>query len=367
MTKTMDIPNEPGWRQELAELTDFRVDRGRYARQEVMPKVRQLSQVSNLRSIGAIGFQWATMIVSAWAAIYSGHWLVYILAALVIASRMQCLGVLMHDGAHYLLFTNRMVNDVVSELCLAFPLGLSTTLYREEHLRHHRFTNTDQDPDASLPLADEDFRWPKTTRGCAWLIIRSILGLNLPRMFRATKQLSPWANLFSPLGPNLPLYSRILLVATTLSVYTVVLSSGMLIPMLVLFVVPGFTLLNFTNRVRVTSEHMRVAADHELNSTRTVVPNWLERFFVAPFGVSYHIEHHLFPSVPGRNLGRLHDILMDDPKFTEHAHVTHSYLGVLGELMTPAQACVAPVQESAMHRRGPTILPQPQADTEAAV
>jgi fatty acid desaturase len=347
--------------------TDFRVDRQRYPRQPMMAEVRRLSQVSNLRSAALIGFQWFIMIAAGWVAISSGHWAVYVLAAAIIAPRMQCLGVLMHDGAHYLLFTNRLANDVASDMLLAFPLGLSTTLYRHDHFVHHRFTNSDEDPDVILQKSDEDFRWPKTKRGCAWLIFRSIFGLNLPQMFHATKEWSPWANLFSPLGPKLPLYSRLLLVASTVGVYTVVVSTGMLVPMIFLVVIPGFTLLNLTNRIRVTSEHMRVPADHELNSTRTVVPTWLDRFFIAPFGVSYHIEHHLFPSVPGRNLGRLHNILMHDRNFSDHAHVTKSYLGVLGELMTPADERVTPVHGSGQHRPRPAVLSQAKAETEAVI
>ena len=55
--------------------------------------------------------------------------------------------------------------------------------------------------------------------------------------------------------------------------------------------------------------------------------------------INYHLEHHLFPSVPGRNLGRLHRVLMEDPEYRSSAHITHSYFGlkqgVIAELIVP--------------------------------
>ncbi|MBW3599736.1 MAG: fatty acid desaturase, partial [Planctomycetes bacterium] len=95
------------------------------------------------------------------------------------------------------------------------------------------------------------------------------------------------------------------------------------------------TLMNLFNRLRATAEHVGAPWTHELNSTRTVVPTWLERLTIAPMNVSYHLEHHLFPSVPGPNLDKLHRLLMEDESFREHAHITRGYTGVVRELMTP--------------------------------
>ena len=57
----------------------------------------------------------------------------------------------------------------------------------------------------------------------------------------------------------------------------------------------------------------------------------LERIFVAPKNVNYHIEHHFFPSVPFYRLPELHAILMSKPGYREGAHVTRTYWGVLEE------------------------------------
>lgn len=97
--------------------------------------------------------------------------------------------------------------------------------------------------------------------------------------------------------------------------------------------IPQFIWANVFNRIRAIAEHNGVADERELNGTRTVIPTLLDRVLIAPFNVSYHLEHHLFPSVPWPNLRRLHAHLMTDPAYAADAHVTRGYWGVIKELM----------------------------------
>jgi len=306
---------------------------GRYSRAQVMPAVRRLSKVNNWRTAGYIALHWTVILGCVWAALASGHWLVYVVAGVVIGTRLQALGVMLHDGTHWLLFSNRTVNDVCSDLFLAFPLGLSTELYRATHFRHHRFTNTDDDPDLVIQREDHDwFDWPKSRLGCVWVLLKSLLGLNMLKAAPFYKQWSPWYNFFNR-RCALSQRTRWLLVLSTAAVYAGVVATGKPLQILLLFLIPSITVLNLVNRIRATAEHLETPGDHELNATRTVLPTWWERLVIAPLGVNYHLEHHLFPSVPGPNLGKLHRLLMEDEEFRSRAHLTRSYVGVIGELM----------------------------------
>src|SRR4051794_38492519 len=72
--------------------------------------------------------------------------------------------------------------------------------------------------------------------------------------------------------------------------------------------------------------------DDLLTGSRTVLPLWWEKLFFCPHHINYHIEHHLYPSVPCHNLPALHDVLMRDGVFKGKAHVTRGYLtGVVTE------------------------------------
>ena len=100
---------------------------------------------------------------------------------------------------------------------------------------------------------------------------------------------------------------------------------------LLLWVVPILTWLKMIMRVRSIAEHFAVENDHACTQSRTTLPSFLERVFVAPRHVNFHLEHHLYPSVPFFRLPQLHAVLMKDPVFQSRAHITSTYRGVLRE------------------------------------
>lgn len=328
-----------------SEIVLDRFSRGRH-----VATVRKLSRVNGLRTTCYLTLQWGIMIAALVFAGYYKHPAAYLVAALVIASRMQAIGVLLHDGVHYLLYRNRTVNDVVCDLFIAFPLGMSTTLYRKTHFRHHRFTNGEEDQDLAAQKEEGEWiTWPKTRAACFWTLVRSLFGINMHKGWILYKHWSPWNNFFKPITTDFPLRSRVLYVVSMVSVYGFFVwalntAPRTAIPLMALYVVSGITLLNLINRVRATAEHVGVAMQHELSATRTVLPSLVERLLIAPYGVNFHLEHHLFPSVPGWNLPRLHQELMKDDEFREKAHITTTYAGVIRELMTPSRDANSPAR-----------------------
>jgi fatty acid desaturase len=78
--------------------------------------------------------------------------------------------------------------------------------------------------------------------------------------------------------------------------------------------------------------------------SRTTYPTILERLLLGTNNINYHLDHHLYPSVPFYNLPALHDSLLKTKDFRENAHITTTYLGVLREcLSSPPKA---PAQRS---------------------
>ena len=58
------------------------------------------------------------------------------------------LATLTHEAAHYMLFRNRLLNELVSEWFCMFPILGTTHSYRVQHLGHHQYPNDpDRDPD----------------------------------------------------------------------------------------------------------------------------------------------------------------------------------------------------------------------------
>ncbi len=322
-----------------AEIAASSVER--FPRARHVETVRRLSRINPWRSVWLIALQWGVIVAAMTCALYFPYWWVFLIAGLVIATRQQAIGVLVHDGAHWLLFKNHTVNDIVCDMFLGFPSNLSTTLYRKNHFQHHRFVNTEDDCDLAALREDHDwFDWPKTRSEFWWTMLKSVTGLNAYKAWPLVKQWAPWMHIFDPITPAFPLRARVLYVVNIAAVYAAVAAGFVYAPrstliVVLLYVVPTVTLLNLFNRLRATSEHVGLSDEHdELGATRTVKPRWWERLTVCPVGVNYHLEHHLFPSVPGPNLAELHRRLMQDDDFRQRAHVSPGYSGALRELMT---------------------------------
>ena len=75
--------------------------------------------------------------------------LVLLLCVIVIGTRQHALFVIAHDAAHYLLYENRRLNDVVGRAC-AMLQGLSMCTYRVIHRMHHNNLYGELDPDTAL-------------------------------------------------------------------------------------------------------------------------------------------------------------------------------------------------------------------------
>lgn len=324
----------------MEDIAEGRPPGYRYSRHGTLALIRQLSVIDNRRNARLLILQWAIAIAAGAIAIHVDRIAVYLLAGFVIGSRIQCLAVMMHDACHGMLFSNRRVNDLIGDIFVAYPLGFSIDLYRANHMQHHRHTNTLRDRDYRVQRRDSDQHFPKSGSAMLWLLLRSVTGLNYYRMVRDSRVWAPIANFHNPrrFGYDYRLSLRLRYVVWALLFYGLILWSPFRWQILGLLLIPQFIWANVINRIRAMAEHNGVADERELNGTRTVIPTLLDRFMIAPLNVSYHLEHHLFPSVPWPNLRRLHAHLMTDPAYAADAHITRGYWGVIRELMPPPAA-----------------------------
>jgi len=83
--------------------------------------------------------------------------------------------------------------------------------------------------------------------------------------------------------------------------------SGYLLQYLVLWALPLVTVVQAILRLRAIAEHGATTDfSSPLTAARTnLAPAWL-RWLIFPHNVNYHVEHHLYASVPQYNLRRLH-------------------------------------------------------------
>jgi fatty acid desaturase len=289
------------------------------------------AELANVRE--RVTWRGVSMIAHAWAVIAAAVALVaafpnpltYLLAVAVIGSRQLGLAILMHDGAHGALARDERTNLWLSQWFCAFPVGAETRAYRRYHLQHHAHTQTEKDPDlvlsAPFPITHASYRrkFMRDITGQTGFEQRKAQIMNAlgARDHSWRQQLN---GLWQNLGPQL-LTQAVLL--------ALCVAAGVWWAYPLLWLVPLLTWFQVVTRVRNIAEHAVVSDSADpLRNTRTTVANWLERAFVAPYYVNYHLEHHLLFYVPAYNLPRVHAILMRSA-FKDRVEVERGYATVL--------------------------------------
>lgn len=287
--------------------------------------LRSLSEISPARFLARVVLDWALYL----GAVYlcEAYWnpLLYVITVLWIGGRLNALSVLMHEATHRRAFRSARVNDWVGEVLLAWPLAITLHGYRSNHFLHHRHLNTAEDPDWERNRPPQ-FQFPRTRGSVLVELLKYLSFINLPlevKQLMRSKHLrdNPW---HIELGRGV-----FLLTVVGLSIYFHFWKL-----LLLYWVVPFATTFLLFIYLRSIAEHYGgMEYDDPLTQTRTVLPAWWERWFFGPHNINYHLEHHLYPSVPCHNLPKLHAALMQDPVYRERAHVTEGYLrGVMREV-----------------------------------
>jgi fatty acid desaturase len=111
---------------------------------------------------------------------------VFLLAIVLVGAGQHQLSGLAHEGVHHILFRNRWLNELCSDLFCMFPLFSSTYHYRLQHLAHHQFVNDPvRDPDISqLQTSGHWLNFPVTKKKFILSLVKQFWLPNLVRFIR---------------------------------------------------------------------------------------------------------------------------------------------------------------------------------------
>jgi fatty acid desaturase len=295
-----------------------------------MAQVRELSATNGLRVIGLLALDYLVILVVVALCVHFKSYFAYAIALPVLGGRYVALGIAMHDAVHYRLFKNRRVNDFVGSVLVGAPILMSMRDYRAVHLDHHRYLGSDRDPELPMRKA---FASPRDRRA---LVVFSLLGIAgvsfMATMNRAWRR---WASL------------AVLPAVAVLD--WAVPSVGR--PLIFCWLVPIFVWAHGANILRAYWEHFPVvsqaplSAEERAYTARNVIVSWVKHHLVMPHNIGYHLDHHLFPSVPMFRLPDLHRALSLNPRHRPHDFVTfrEAVADQTARLAAQAAASNAPV------------------------
>lgn len=287
--------------------------------------VKEYSKIKATKSLVHVGLDWLTIVgLSVFCHFYFSIGL-YLITIFVVGARMHALTILGHEAVHGRLFLNKELNMVFSNLFVAYPLFYQNEVYRDSHLKHHRHTNTDKDPDRQLHRDMKEWQFPMPKMRLLKYFVMDIFlrgaFLNIERLIRYSGRSQRAEDLQEVLKRS---RKQRLIFYTFLAI--ALHSLGLWNEFFLFWVVPLLVTLPFFLRLRNIGDHYGLSWKTELQSSRNIECPWFERFFFAPHRIGYHLVHHLYPTIPFYNLKKMHLHLSSIPFYNEHSHHNSSYL-----------------------------------------
>ncbi len=373
--------------------------------------IRDLKKRDNYTNFAHIAFVYLVIVASIGLTIWSyglvaeaglGWWwnipMTLLCIAAVGASQHQFGGVI-HEGTHFILFENKILNELASDWLAAFPIYTSTFHFRLHHLAHHQFINDPvRDPDfAQLHDSGHDLDFPITHFEMIQALAKQLWLPNLFRYTLARARYSALGTVNNPYvdrerrGEKLPTTAGIIYAVTAPTVANVLTQTGhptwafialgamtaavvayfyfldenklphahvetvishrvtnisrvayMAIVYFaltgiqvagwapawdyfgLLWIVPLFTTFPLFMIMRQWVQHGNADRGRYTNS-RVFLVNPFIRYAVFPFGMDYHLPHHIYASVPHYKLKGLHELLLQDTEYKEKGIVVEGY------------------------------------------
>ncbi|NUN05029.1 MAG: fatty acid desaturase family protein [Bdellovibrio sp.] len=268
-----------------------------------------------MKGLGLILWNYAIIGLAISASIFFSNIFVYVLAVVIIAGRQHGLLSLLHEATHGLLFEKKEANHFMANFFCILPLGNTFNTFTRSHLAHHKFLNTQRDPE-----------WYKKTL-MGWVFPKDFWGLLrlafMEAIVRNTRgRVLKFYNIFR--GQENSVQLRLIFAIYYLALFGIISYAGIWFEFTLYWLVPYLLVLPYVSFTRSLAEHFGLSYASELQSSRNVKATILNQLFI-PHQAGYHLTHHLFPSVPCYNLKEVTAFLEKHPAFLKQACYNDGY------------------------------------------
>jgi fatty acid desaturase len=278
-------------------------------------------------------YTWVVIVLVVWWAVEAQNVWVTLFAIVIVATRQNMLGLLVHDQAHCLGFPARP-GDLIANLLAGYPLLLLTVEgYAQVHLSHHKHFFTEKDPDF-LRKSGPDWTFPMSGVRLGKLLLADLFGLNVWRLIKG-KKLKGEA--FKRPHPT-PKWVRLAFYVCLVSILTVTHAWGIFF---LYWVVPLLTVFQAIVRWGAICEHKYNLPNASIaESSPIIVPRWWEKLLLPNLNFNLHPYHHYFPGISFSLLPKVHAIFCREG-LIDDSQVFHGYAPYLKYLIRPSAPITA--------------------------
>jgi fatty acid desaturase len=268
---------------------------------------------------------WVALVLLAWVAsmavyaLVDNFWLLLLNTFFMLMVHAQ-LGFLGHDFAHKQVFAKKNLNDIFFLLTTHLLVGNNFSWWTATHNAHHANPNHEHDdPDINLPVFAYTREQALEKKGIARFLTKYQAILFMPMMFFVVGNIRSEGLTKVLRGETrYPFWELVLYIVHYVGYVAFFLAVMPWWQALILILIHQ-GLLGFYLGMTFAPNHkgMPVIPDgmdigflrQQVITARNIKPSMLIDFFYG--GLNYQIEHHLFPSMPRKNLGRTRELVID--------------------------------------------------------
>jgi fatty acid desaturase len=320
-------------------------------RREMLAEIKKLCRPDNFTNWFVLGREYAVLAVTIGICLASYQWMlregvslwwmtpIYAATVLVVGGWTQNrLAVLIHESSHYMLFRNRLLNELAANLLVAFPLFAVMGNYRGIHWAHHRHVNDpEHDPDLQRLAQHQPRDFPISRTRFFWeYVVAQLSPLRAISYLRGRAKYAvvPVGNRqsdanFQWLSPQASkLLRRVYLV--TLAV--VLTWFGWWPEFWLLWMAPMFTVYPAVLFLREIAHHGNYPDNGDFTNSRVYEGRWLEREIFFPFSEQNHVLHHMFPTIPWHKMRDAHAVMLRYEPYRDNVVICDGFFvrGTLG-------------------------------------
>lgn len=235
-------------------------------------------------------------------------WLLFVVSFPLLLAAQRCGQTLIHDLAHKFFSPNTKKNDFLGNYLVGGWVGVSVPVYRNIHLQHHKYNGSNKDPEFI------DFEVIKQRGGLLIHCLRYVAGLEALRLVK---------KYYGKASIDTGVSGRTVSTKVQTSKLHIFLCQFVL-ACIFHFVADAWYLYGFWLYLAVSwnplLSNLRFLVEHpgETDLTISTTSNTIELLYFAPYNFNYHLEHHLWPSIPSYHLASVHEYLKENTYFERH-------------------------------------------------
>lgn len=281
-------------------------------------------------------------------AVYIDSLWMTLLTIVIVGTRMNILGLLVHEQAHSLGLRGKYAKGIANIL-VAYPLGITVEDYASVHFLHHKHFLTENDPDLRHK-SGSNWTFPMSYGRLAQLFLRDLTGLSLVSLVKS-KRLS--GNGSQRRRSSSARWVRVAFYVVAASLFTYL---GAWHLVLICWILPLATIFPAVIRISAICEHIYSVppAAGVVRSSPLIVLRWWEKLIIPDLNFKLHVYHHFFPGIAFVNLPKVHDIFRRE-QLVNHEAVFYGIWAYIKYLQSPRGAYEDSARDE-HHRRDDSAL-----------